>query len=333
MCLHAQNPYFSQYYASPLYLNPALSGANREISFSVNHRTQWNSNNAPYEISQFSIMYPLLSKGARQNHLGGLGFSIYQDIAGEGGILKTLGISGSGSYRLSLNESNTILLGLQAGIIQKRVDFSNLRWGSQYDNIIGYDDRITPSIGDFNESTLFPVFDAGFFWHYTNQSPSYNMPSRGWALFSGFTASNINQPDESFLKDGKSRLPMLFKLHGGLDYRTSRTLKISPNYMLMYQNGNTQYNVGTYLTYTFISDAYSRNPKVFDMQIGAWHRINDGFIFMAGGSGRNFSLGFSYDINTSSLRYDNLGKSSYEISIKYKIKKGKEIRKFSTPLM
>lgn len=333
VALHAQNPYFSQYYASPLYLNPALSGANREISLGVNHRSQWNSNDSPYEISQFSLIYPILSKGANQNHLGGVGFSVFQDVAGEAGLMKTLGINGSGSYRLSLYERTTVLLGLLAGIIQKRVDFSNLRWGSQYDDIIGYDDRKEPSIGDFNESALFPVFDAGLFWHYASQSSSYNMPTKGWAVFSGFTASNLNQPDESFLKDGKSRLPILFKLHGGLDYRTSRTFKISPNYLIMYQNGNKQFNIGTYFTHSIISDAYSRNPKVLDLQIGAWHRFNDGFIFMGGMSGRNLSLGFSYDINNTSLRYNNLGKSAYEVSIKYKIKKGNEIRRFSTPLM
>lgn len=331
--IQAQNPYFSQYYASPLYLNPALSGANREISFGVNHRSQWNSNDSPYEISQFSLLYPLLTKGARQDHLGGLGFSIFRDISGDGGILKSLGISAGGSYRISLDENATILLGLQGGVIQKSVDFSNLRWGSQYDNIIGYDDRLAPSVGDFKENTLFPVFDAGIFWHYAKHANSYNLASRSWAIFSGFTASNINQPDESFLKDGESKLPMMFKLHGGVDIRKSRNLKISPSYLLMYQNGNKQYNLGTYITYSFISDAYGRNPKVFDLQIGAWHRIKDSFIFMAGGSGRSFALGLSYDINATSMRYNNLGKSAVEISIKYKIKKGNEIRRFSTPLM
>lgn len=331
--IQAQNPYFSQYYASPLFLNPALSGANREISFGVNHRSQWNSNDAPYEISQFSLIYPLLTKGAQQDHLGGVGFSVFKDVSGDGGIVQSLGINASGSYRVSLDQHNTVLFGLQGGIIQKSVDFSNLRWGSQYDNIIGYDDRISPSLGDFKENTLFPVFDAGIFWHYAHHANSYSIASRSWAIFNGFTASNINQPDESFLKDGKSKLPMLFKLHGGVDIRKSRSLKISPNYLLMYQNGNKQLNVGAYLTYSLISDAYGRNPKIFDMQIGAWHRFNDSFIFMAGGSGRSFSLGFSYDMNSTSMRYNSLGKSAYEISIKYKIKKGNEIRRFSTPLM
>ena len=331
--VYAQNPYFSQYYASPLYLNPALSGANREISFGVNHRSQWNSNNAPYEISQFSLMYPLLTRGARQDHLGGVGLSVFKDVSGEGGVLKSLGISAGGSYRISLDQNHTVLLGLQGGLIQKSVDFGNLRWGSQYDNIIGYDDRIAPSVGEFKESTLLPVFDAGAFWHYASHSRSSFMPSRGWAFFNGLSVSNINRPDESFLKDGESKLPMLFKLHGGVDYRTSRNFKFSPSYLLMYQNGNTQYNIGTYITWSLIADAYSRNPKVFDLQLGAWHRIHDSFIFLAGLSGRSFALGFSYDINSTSMRYNNLGKSAYEISLKYKIKKGNEIRRFSTPLM
>lgn len=331
--LLAQNPYFSQYYAAPLYLNPALAGAEREISFGVNYRSQWNSNEAPYELSQFSFIYPIITeRGAQTKHLGGIGFTAYKDAAGEGGIFKTYGIGLTGSYRIALNHAHTILTGLQAGFAQKKVDLAHLQWGSQYDAFIGFDDRITPSIGHINEQTGFPLFEAGIVWHYTRQAPIYSSGSR-WAVFSGLSASNLNQPDESLLKDGTRPLPILMKLHGGLEYRTSRSFKLSPSFLLMMQNEQQQYNIGTYFTYTLISDPFSRQPKTFNIQAGIWRRIKDSYTLMLGGSGRNMAIGLSYDMNTSSMRFHNLGKSAYEISLKYKIDKGKDIRKFSTPLM
>lgn len=333
LVLHAQSPYFSQYYASPLYLNPALAGAERAISFGVNYRSQWNSNNAPYQLGQFSFIYPILTNGARLKHLGGVGLSIYQDIAGEGATFQTYGASLSGSYRIAINKSNTVLTGLQAGMIQKRIDFSQLQWGSQYDEFVGFDDRITPSVGDLSEQTTFPVFDAGIFWHCVLGRTNYFTHSRGWTVYTGLSASNLNQPDESLLKDGQSRLSILYKLHGGLDYRASRSFKLTPSYLILAQGSNRQYNFGTYFTYTIIADPFSRKPKTFDFQLGIWRRLKDSYTFMIGGSGRNISGGFSYDMNTTSMRYNNLGKSAYEISLKYKISKGKEIRRFSTPLM
>lgn len=331
--LLAQNPFFSQYYAAPLYLNPALAGADREISFGINHRSQWNSNDAPYELSQFSFTYPIImQRGAHAKHLGGVGFSVYRDMAGESGTFKTHGLGLTGSYRIAVTRAHTILTGIQAGFVQKRVDLGHLQWGSQYDDFIGYDDRIAPSIGNINEQASFPIFEAGLVWHYAHQEHTYSSGSR-WAVFSGFTASNLNRPDESLLKDGTRPLPILMKLHGGLEYRSSRSFKLSPSFLLMTQNGHTQYNIGSYFTYSFISDPFSRQPKTFNIQAGIWKRLKDSYTFMLGGSGRNMSVGLSYDMNTSSMRFHNLGKSAYEISLKYKIDKGKDIRRFSTPLM
>src|SRR5690606_1822090 len=127
----------------------------------------------------------------------------------------------------------------------------HLQWGSQYDDFIGFDDRITPSIGDISEQTSFPIFEAGIVWHYALQVPSYSTAAR-WAVFSGFAATNLNQPDESLLKDGTRPLPILMKWHGGLEYRTSRSFKISPSFLFMMQNEHQQYNIGSYFTYTFI---------------------------------------------------------------------------------
>lgn len=330
---NAQNPYFSQYYASPLYLNPALVAANREISFGVNYRSQWNSDNAPYQTGQFSFIYPILNKGALMKHLGGAGLSVFQDLAGEGGIFKTYGIKLTGGYRLPINKNHTMLMGLQGGIIHRKLDYSDLRWGSQYDPQIGFDPRINPTVGSINEQIIFPVFDAGLFWYHTLATTNYYMPSRSWSVFGGFSASNMNRPDESVLKDGRSRLPILYKVHGGLDYRASRSFKFSPTFLLMQQNDNRQYNLGSYLTYSFISDPFSKQPKTIDLQAGVWYRIEDSFIFLLGGSRNNISFGFSYDMNITSMRYNNLGAAAYEISLTYRIKKGEESRNFSTPLM
>jgi len=41
--LFAQDPQLSQYYASPLYTNPAMTGASRKIRLTLNARNQYTA--------------------------------------------------------------------------------------------------------------------------------------------------------------------------------------------------------------------------------------------------------------------------------------------------
>ncbi|MBA4058472.1 MAG: hypothetical protein C0490_27390, partial [Marivirga sp.] len=61
--LHAQSPVFSQYYASSLYLNPALSGLEKDIYFGMNYRSQWSNLGLPFNTFQFSFIKPLVKPG------------------------------------------------------------------------------------------------------------------------------------------------------------------------------------------------------------------------------------------------------------------------------
>ncbi|MGB5929648.1 MAG: type IX secretion system membrane protein PorP/SprF, partial [Cyclobacteriaceae bacterium] len=44
----AQDPQFSQYYAAPLYLNPAFTGASGQGRAGLNYRNQWPSIDANF---------------------------------------------------------------------------------------------------------------------------------------------------------------------------------------------------------------------------------------------------------------------------------------------
>src|SRR6186713_2747586 len=78
----AQSPVFSQYYASSLYLNPALSGLEKDIFFGMNYRSQWSNVGLPFSTFQFSFIKPLVKAGIHVKHLGGFGASFLNDVAG-----------------------------------------------------------------------------------------------------------------------------------------------------------------------------------------------------------------------------------------------------------
>ena len=53
MELKAQDPQFSQFYAAPLYINPAFTGASQFTRFGVNYRSQWPNLDASFETFSF----------------------------------------------------------------------------------------------------------------------------------------------------------------------------------------------------------------------------------------------------------------------------------------
>lgn len=328
----AQDPHFSLYYSNPLYLNPAMTGLESDVYFGLNYRSQWKSLDLPFEIAQLSMVHPILERGSQFKHRGGVGMSIYHEMAGESNNFQTTSYTVSGAYNLFLKEdgSQMISVGLQGGFISKRVNFNNLYWGSQYDPYIGFDASITPSLDLGTERTTFPVIHAGAVWYFDQGKRRLRSGVSG---FVGFAASNLNKPDESLLddSDSDSPLPTLYKVHGGLNFKMSSQLTFSPNVLYMTQHESQQLNTGVYLTYELVGPR-ARSNKV-KMQLGTWYRFDDAFIISLGLKNRNMSFGFSYDFNNSSLRQFTGGKGAVEAYISYRIIKGKGLRRFSTPLL
>lgn len=323
----SQDPLFSQYYASSLYLNPAMAGQEPTPTFSSNYRQQWRSIVIPYVTTQASFIIPFFAKRAgKELHVGGVGLSFYNDRAGDGNF-KTTGINLNGAYNLyfSHDERQSITFGVQAGFIQKRVDYTNLEWGSQYNPYIGYDATVNPGIG-VNSGKTYPDIGAGIIYNYRG-SRLVQDPVTG---FAGFSAFHLNNPNESFYKTLIARLPVLYKIHGGINIKASNKVEISPNVLLMMQGNNKLLNGGTYLTYTMF-DEKIKSLKPTDIIFGAWYRLGDAFIFSTGLSSDIYTLGFSYDFNNSNLRSSTQGRGAFEISLTVRQIKEKKYRRFNTP--
>ncbi len=331
LVMKAQDPQFAQYYNNPSYLNPAMTGLDDDIYFGLNYRSQWKSLDLPFEIAQLSLIYPLMERGSQFKHRGGLGVSVYRETAGESENFKTASFTLSAAYNLFLKDdaSQMISVGLQGGVINKQIDFNNLRWGSQYNPFIGFDSNITPSLDLDNQTVTFPVIHAGVVWYFDPGRKRFQSNMSG---FIGFAVSNINQPNESVLSDqnGESLLPRLYKAHGGINLSLSQNFSISPNILFMSQHATEQINAGMYFTYQVSGRRRGPQTKV---QVGTWYRFEDAFIISLGVTSNNLGLAFSYDFNNSTLRSFTGGQGALEASISYRITKGKGLKRFSTPLL
>ncbi|QHT66261.1 type IX secretion system membrane protein PorP/SprF [Rhodocytophaga rosea] len=330
----AQDAHFSQYYASSTYLNPALLGAEKDICFGINYRSQWTSMGTPFTTGQFSFSMPVGKNSPVDIHRNGIGISAYTDVAGESKQFKTNGVYLSFAHDLVFGKkyNQIVSFGGQAGFIQKRISYNHLQWGSQYDPVMGFNPGLVSSASQFSDQLTMPVISYGIMWYYNpRKNFSYTDSGNSFSSFLGFAASNLNRPNESMLKSESNRLPVLYKLHGGAEWKLSQSFYISPNFLAMRQNNATQVNIGYYVTYTTHSGKAINVP--YNFMLGGWYRVKDSFIFSTGVQVKNYSFGFSYDMNISSLRYYTRSRGAYEISIAYRINKESQIRRYSTPLM
>ncbi len=313
-----QDAVFSQFFNSTLYLNPALAGIEKDVTINFSHRSQWNNLQFPYTTSQFSAIIPYYkSKHTKPlGHIGALGISVYNDLAGENNNFKTTGANITGAYNLPLDKRyvNLITFGLQVGAINKRIDPDGLEWGEQYNPFVGFDASISPSEASALQGRTFLDFNAGAFYWWTPIQDGKRLLN---SANSGLSVSHLNNPNESLLESENEPLPLLWKYHGGLVFNLSSKATASINYLIAHQDETTQNNIGSYLSYklTTFSDG---KAKYAIARLGGWYRVNDSFILLTEFETALFKVAFSYDWNTSSLRYNDRGIGTYEINLAYR---------------
>ena len=296
--LFAQDPEFTQYYANPVYLNPAFAGSSFGPRFVLNYRNQWPSIPAAFVTyaASWDQHFNALS--------GGLGVQVMYDRAGEG-ELSTLAGSLSYAYYLRISQKFAIKAALQASLQQKKIDFSKLRFGDQIDAKLGFIKSTSEPLPTNGEKTIGPIpdFSAGILG-YTKK------------FYAGVAYNHINKPQISFYEDNKSVLYPKLTVHTGMmiPLDNNRTPKnyFSPNILFQMQDNFTQFNVGAY----YIKDFFIS---------GLWFRQTsenfDALMILIGIKKDPIKIGYSYDITFSDARFG--AKGSHEVSVIVELKTNK----------
>ena len=151
----SQDPHFSQYCETPLFLNPANTGLKNNTRAIINYRNQWAAVSTPYQTTALSYDMSL-TKDNLANAWVGLGTNIYYDWAGDGNLSLTQGnLNLSGVIRL--DAENKLSAGLMGGYGQRSLDYNEFRWQAQYNGT--YNPNLN-SNEDYSQNA-FGYFDAG----------------------------------------------------------------------------------------------------------------------------------------------------------------------------
>jgi len=136
-------------------------------------------------------------------------------------------------------------------------------------------------------------------------------------VFGGFSVYNLNRPNISFFKGEKTRLPMNYKVYGGVKTFINLNFYVYPNFMYMRQNNNNQFLFGSYVTYK--PQEYN-DEKAYNAIAGIWYRVGESIILSVGSSYYNYRFAISYDIiATNKFSLAGRGKRALEFSLKYSV--------------
>lgn len=306
-----QDIHFSQYNASPLNLNPALTGLNScNYRLALNAKMQYggSSESLPFVYNTFGLSYDMsLAKKNPYNNFAGFGINLFSDISGDLNY-GTHAIDIFFAYHIILDRYGyqSLSFGISGGGAFRTFDPSKSTFNSQF--VRGsYDPSVAGEIVDRN-NFFYPDLGAGALWNMK--------PSKKSNVYAGVAIDHANMPKQSVFLDREDRLYLKLAVHAGGMYMFTEQIGILPSVLYYYQGPSNEVNVGTYIRYKF-----STLPKNEDsFYIGAWTRFNnqaDALILGARVDYSGLNIGFTYDVNIDKIKTGTKLNGGPELSIIY----------------
>ena len=301
----AQDPNFSQFFASPMTLNPALTGKfDGVFRFAANYRNQWPSIDRAYTTMTASLDMGILKDRIPEVDQFGVGIMGFSDKAGNG-VLRNTYYGVSVAYHKGLDENgyNQIGAGFQGVYVNKRLDISELKFPDML-TPLGFT-RATNEIFS-NERVNVNYFDLNAGFIFNGSTNGYNNYYIGASMY------HINRPKESFLGADFVLNPRITIQAGGkIPVGTYNYLHLAGNHSMQAKAHNSM--IGGAFSLNVNND--DENPT--NVFLGSWYRFQDAFIPYIGLEFGEWHFGASYDINTSSLKAASNSRGGVEVSLIY----------------
>lgn len=300
---YAQDPHFSQFFASPLTINPANTGNfSGTIRAALNSRTQLPEFNNPYATKTLSIDAPVLKKYIKEDDKLSLGLLILSDQSGNK-LLNDNNIAASVSYSKALDENanHSIALGFQVNYSMYRFDPLKANFedqltaggftGTSAEMILG--NNFTKNTTDVNAGILYTgstsdnnIFYVGASYYH------FAKPTVGFITPTYFTNSRIN-------------------IHGGAYFSLSDAASLHTSFQYQKQGETNELLVGGAFSY------YLGTENGLELYAGLWSRVKESMIPYVGLEWNHIRAGFTYDIAAGTTLASSRFYQSSEFSLIY----------------
>ncbi len=299
LLLRGQDMHFSQFYATPIRINPAQTGfMASDYRAGIIYKDQWRSFTAPYQTFSgfFDTRLPFGFRGLRF----GAGLYALHDQAGDG-PLATDKVYGTFSVRYEALPEFAFALGLGGGYVQKKLDYSHLVFDDQWTSN-GFDPAASTAEPASQGPLNYMDFSAGLMASWS--------PDEDRVVYGGLSLQHALRPKESFYSQ-PNRLGLRTVAHLGAHYRVNETIFLEPGFLMMSQKKSLEWIAGLNAGYV------SEFLPVDALLAGTWMRFSGDWVTVVGADYRNARLLISYDVNISGLQQATRSRGGFELSLLY----------------
>jgi type IX secretion system PorP/SprF family membrane protein len=303
-----QDPNFSQFFSSPLNINPALTGnMNGDWRAVANFRDQWIGPASPYMTGTISYDRKILQNKSlfdedeEPGNYGGIGLMMMYDQA-MAGVVKSTYVSLNGSYsiRLSAGQVTHRLTAGFAGIYGNRtIDFSKVNFEEQFTGA-GFDTNLPT--GEAALSGMKPYFSMSTGLLYTVSTEKSNLDI-------GVAGFHFSHPKQTFLEDKNQILPIRKVIHANFETYLNDDVVLNTNAVYQWQGEAYYYSFGGAL------GRYLPTEKTTMINAGVWYWSKNAITPYVGLLYDNLQFGVTYDLTISKLREVSHKPNTWELSI------------------
>jgi len=294
--IFGQDPHFSQFYANPLYLNPAFTGTANCSRFSLNFRDQWPA--FPKNYLTFSGSYDQHIPEIRS----GIGLLLTGNIEGKGAF-QNYDAGVIYNFRVQAAQQFHLHFALQGSYLFSSVNWNKWRFASDIVNPTAPSD-FPEGLSSYQSKSQ---FDAAF--GCLGYTPY---------LYFGLAVHHLLPLQKNFLRGSNNKFEKIWEpkwtAHVGGKISVVQKNKsevgfgdifFHPNVVFISQGKHNYLHEGFYFT-------------LYPLTIGTWLRHSfsnlEAFIVSCGVEYKIFKIGYSYDFNLTKLERTG---GTHEVSIQF----------------
>ncbi len=304
--LFAQDIHLSQFWANPLYLNPAQTGMfDGDYRVAAAYRNQWRAVPVPYSTLSF-CGDARLNQVFSKNSAVGVGLIFNNDVSGDSRYnINQFYIPLSYIQNFKSDTNLSISLGISPGVSNIAFNTSKLSYDNQFDG-----DAYNPSLpsGENYPTQSKTYFDIG-----TGLAVNYKL--KGGYISVGTSLSHLTRPNISFFKNEGVNLYTKSNTYVSFKYPLKELLFLHADMMYEKQGPFHETVLAGRVSYVVNKEAH------VSVNAGLSARFGDAAIILLGMDYKSCRVGLAYDINTSKFNAATNKRGAIEVCLLYIIKK------------
>lgn len=312
--VNAQDFHWSLIHLNPVYLNPANTGfAKKKNRVTGIYRDQWRSIPVPYSTTNIGYDRNLFHNEESGWRIG-LGAQLLYDKAGDG-ALTTFRPGLSAAVGKYFNENKQVIqFGINGAYARKQIDFSKLKFDSQFDGVTYNPDM---AHGEQIAGDNAGYFDLGLGLNFHS-----DIKKKG-GIDVGVSAFNLTSPNYSFLSGSEASVSprIMAYTKANVDLGQSNWT-FNPG--VYYQNQNKAQETLIQTLFGVKLGKAVDGLKNTELQFGPGYRIGDAVVGYVGLNWKDLKIGFAFDGNVSDLKTASNGRGAYELALNYEWEKKKK---------